>query len=321
MPAAVFGDSEAAFRYEHDPRLNAKAMADIIADDSAVYGFSPSPDGSLAVYAQYDWTDPEAVESYKASRIEYLEEYSRMYEIPDEMSAKGASTEEKARTVSAKRNELRLDSYKDDPDGLAAVKERNLQKYGHEEGPAADDLYEQYGSWDEVITKAFSHNAGMDACVGIYDDYYDFYVVLGYVEDEQTAPASREYAAAMITEAAGIDTAGDLAAFSDEAQVDPLYRESLAKAAAAGILKGYTDGTIRPKNGVRRIEALALIARSMPSLDGENEAAEFSDVPPWAKEDVERLSRAGVLKQNGGVIGADERITIAELKALLEALQ
>ena len=40
-----------AFRYQHDPRLNPSAMADIVVDPTAVYGFAPSPDGSLKEYA------------------------------------------------------------------------------------------------------------------------------------------------------------------------------------------------------------------------------------------------------------------------------
>ncbi len=41
----------AALAYEHDPRLNDHAMADVTADPDAVFGFSPGPDGSLASYA------------------------------------------------------------------------------------------------------------------------------------------------------------------------------------------------------------------------------------------------------------------------------
>ena len=40
------------FRYQHDPRENAAAMRDIVADESAVYGFRPSETGSLSMYAE-----------------------------------------------------------------------------------------------------------------------------------------------------------------------------------------------------------------------------------------------------------------------------
>jgi hypothetical protein len=52
----------------------------------------------------------------------------------------------------------------------------------HEDGPTPDDLYEKYGSWTTVLQKAFSPNLGMDACCGLYDEYYWLYIELGYAE-------------------------------------------------------------------------------------------------------------------------------------------
>jgi hypothetical protein len=91
------------------------------------------------------------------------------------MQGEGKSTEEIARAVSKRRNELRLEAYKDDPEGLAEVKKSNLETYGHEEGPQADDLYAKYGSWQTVMDKALSTNSGMDACLGFYDELYYVY--------------------------------------------------------------------------------------------------------------------------------------------------
>ena len=98
--------------------------------------------------------------------------------------------EEIARTVSERRNELRLEAVKDNPDEEALLRERNLEKYGHEEGPLPDELYEKYGSWEAVLEKAFNSNVGMDACLGLYDDYYPLYVSLGQVEDIPYEPDS-----------------------------------------------------------------------------------------------------------------------------------
>ena len=57
------------------------------------------------------------------------------------------------------------------------------------------------------MAKAFSVNAGMDACLGLYDDYYDVYVALGQVQEvtddtETTAPAE----SVITTEQTEIDT-------------------------------------------------------------------------------------------------------------------
>lgn len=173
----------AAFTYIHDPADNAAAMKDIVKDDRAVYGFRPSETGSLKAYADADWSDPELVAKGREERIAYHKSLESMYEMLDSMRAEGKSTEQIARAVSARRNELRLAAYEGDPEGLAAVKQRNLEKYGHEEGPLPDELYAQYGSWETVIEKAFSANAGMDACLGLYDDYYLLYETLGQVPE------------------------------------------------------------------------------------------------------------------------------------------
>ena len=162
------------FRYTHDPRRNPKAMEDIIYDPSCVYGFRPREDSErLAVYADEDWTDPVKVEGWKQDRIEYLKDFDILHKLWSQLEAEGKSIEEIARAVSAKRNELRLASYANDPEGLAKAKQSNLDKYGDENGPTIESLYEKYGTWEKVLLKSFSSNAGMDACLGLYDVQYD----------------------------------------------------------------------------------------------------------------------------------------------------
>lgn len=314
--------SSFADSYEHDPRLNPKAMEDIVVDSDAVYGFSPSPEGTLAPYAKYDWTAEADVEEYKKARIEYLAANEQMYELLNEMSAEGKTSEEIARTISAKRNELRIASYEGDPEGLATLKERNLLRYGHEDGPTADELFEQYGSWDIVTEKAFSHNSGMDACVGIYDDYYDYYIAFGYIEDEGSAPAPREYAIAAFTEATGIEGDGTNAEFRDADKISSWFAESISKALGAGLLKGYEDNTLRPEKTISRVEAMVLLSRFLPELDEIRAPIGFKDVPEWAKEDIDRLSGAGLIDgYSEEALGAQDDMTVEQIKALVKRLE
>ena len=171
------------FIYIHDPRDNPMAMKDIIENPNAVYGFSPNPESErLGSYAQYDWTDPVFVSKAQKNRRAYHEAKASMIDILYEMREKGASIEEMARAISIERNRIRLESYKDDPQRLKIVKESNLKTYGHEEGPTPDQLYDKLGSWTSVIQSAFGTNMGMDACCGLYDEYYWLYRELGYVE-------------------------------------------------------------------------------------------------------------------------------------------
>ena len=172
-----------AFAYIHDPRENPEAMKDIVENADAVYGFSPDPESTrLGPYAEYDWTDPAFVAKAQQERRAYHESMESMTDILYEMRKQGASVEEMARAVSAERNRIRMASNEADPVELAKVKESNLKTYGHEDGPTPDQLYEQYGSWTTVMQKAFSTNMGMDACCGLYDEYYWLYIELGYAE-------------------------------------------------------------------------------------------------------------------------------------------
>lgn len=183
----LLGGNHAVFAkgntYLHDPQSDPGAMADIVADPEAVYGFSPDPASArLGTYAEYDWTDPEFVAEARQAREEYHLSLDTLYDLLSDLRGEGADLETMARAVSAERNRLRLESYRDDPEGLQKVKESNLETYGDENGPTADSLYEKYGSWETVLQKAFGTNAGMDACCGLYDEYYDLYLELGMLE-------------------------------------------------------------------------------------------------------------------------------------------
>ncbi len=166
-----------SFRYVHNPADNPKVLKDAIVNPDAVYGFSPNPDSTrLREYVDaLDWTDPVAVAKAKKEREEYHAKNAELYGMIEDMLARGKDVETIARAVSKRRNELRLESYKNDPVGLAKVKKSNLDTYGNEEGPTVESLYAKYGSWQTVLEKALSTNAGMDACLGLYDDMYDIH--------------------------------------------------------------------------------------------------------------------------------------------------
>lgn len=190
-PVSAIAATQETFEYKcvyaHDPRINAKAMEDIVVNPDAIYGFSPDPDSKrLGEYASYDWSDPVVVEKARQDRIKYHESFNEQYEIWEKMSAEGKSTEEIARAVSAKRNESRLASYKDNPEGLEKVKKSNLETYGNENGPTPESLYEKYGSWETVILKSFSSNSGMDACLGLYDAQYEHNKLTNAIAENET---------------------------------------------------------------------------------------------------------------------------------------
>ena len=197
-----------AFHYEHDPMENPDAAKDIVVNPDAVYGYSPNPESTrLGKFADaLDWTNEEQVAAAREERRAYLEENKKMYGVIEEMLAQGKNVEEIAREVSRLRNENRLASYKNDPEGLERVKQSNLETYGHEEGPTPEQLYEKYGSWQTVLEKALSTNAGMDACLGFYDENYDSYDIMDRVaaaEEENEDAGSEAEAEDMETPEAG----------------------------------------------------------------------------------------------------------------------
>jgi len=168
----------AAEPYVHNPMENPSAAKDIVVDPSAVYGYAPSPDSPrLKDYVEYDWSDTSVVAEMRQKREEYHESMQELYSMIATMKNDGASVEEIARAVSTRRNEIRLESYKDDPEGLEKVKKSNLENYGDENGGTPEFFYDKYGSWEIVIEKALSTNAGADACLGLYDKYYDTYFI------------------------------------------------------------------------------------------------------------------------------------------------
>jgi nucleoid-associated protein YgaU len=179
--------SAETFRYEHDPRLNSKAMVDIQYDPDAVYGFVPREDSTrIAMAREIDFTNAEEVNTYKQKRREYHDSFEEMYNTWIKMEAEGKSEEEIARVISPMRNQIRLATYTTE-EGLKAVKESNLNTYGQEDGPTADQLYEKYGSWETVLLKSFGSNSGMDACLGLYDDEYEFNLRTGAVAESNKA--------------------------------------------------------------------------------------------------------------------------------------
>ena len=225
----VFGmaiTSFAAFQYEHDPMENPKAAEDIIVDPNAVYGYSPNPDSArLGPFADYDWSDEEFVAKNRADRIAYHEQFDELHTMTNQMTEEGYSIEEIARAVSTRRNEIRLEAYKDDPEGLEKLKQSNLAKYGNENGPTPEYLYDKYGSWEIVLEKAYEANPGADACLGLYDMYYDTYDI----PEDETTPEDET----VPEETTPAEPESDIPKTGDDALPIILYSLLLATSAAA----------------------------------------------------------------------------------------
>ncbi|RAV06376.1 N-acetylmuramoyl-L-alanine amidase [Paenibacillus sp. YN15] len=98
----------------------------------------------------------------------------------------------------------------------------------------------------------------------------------------------------------------------------------MQKAAAAGILSGYADGTIRPDQPLTRGEAAALIDRVIwPGSSQKATSTVFQDVPVslWSAASINRLKEKGIVEGATATTFAPERsMTRAEMAALLSRL-
>ena len=287
-PVSVFAAGD-GFRYAHDPRLNPACMADVIVDPNAVYGFSPRPDGGrLSSYADFDWSDTELIASAREERIAYHASMQELYEMMAQMEAEGKGIEEIARAVSQRRNELRLEAYADNPEGLEAAKASNLENYGNEFGPTPESLFAKYGKWETVLEKAFSTNSGMDACLGLYDDYYALYVTLGQIPDTWYSGAmewayaqgipdpitgnvftpetlcTRGEAVTLLWAAAGCPVV-DFAMQMEDVEAGAYYAEAVRWALAEGITMGTGETTFSPDRICTRAEIVTLLWRAAKS--------------------------------------------------------
>jgi hypothetical protein len=167
------------FQYKNNPMDNPKAIADIVVNQEAVYGFSPKPESTrIGEFANsIDWTDSEQVAKATEAREKYHKENDSIANLVIKMKSENASTEAIARAAVNQRNQNRLESYlkRGDKTGYQRVLKSNQETYGNPLGMTPEKALEKYGSWEKVTEKSMSTNAGMDACCGLYDKYYHLY--------------------------------------------------------------------------------------------------------------------------------------------------
>ena len=135
--------------------------------------------------------------------------------------------------------------------------------------------------------------------------------------------ASREYVVSQFVQSVGRGMMGTsdylLSTFSDWEDIGAEYRDDLSRAVNAGVLRGYSGGTLRPAEPIRRVEALVMFSRILPELEAVREPIAFSDVPGWAREEIDRLSAAGLVEGCGdGTLGSYDLITVEQVGLLTD---
>ena len=136
------------------------------------------------------------------------------------------------------------------------------------------------------------------------------------------AYATREYVVSEFVQSVGRNnlesSAYMLSTFSDAGDISTEYVNDFEKAVASGLVRGYEDDSLHPKDNITRVEALVMLARCVPEADDlETEPIKFTDVPEWAEHDIDNLTKAGLVYGYGdGTLGAEDNITIEQVKLL-----
>ncbi|MBD8497910.1 M13-type metalloendopeptidase [Paenibacillus arenosi] len=101
------------------------------------------------------------------------------------------------------------------------------------------------------------------------------------------------------------------------------YKPGLTKEA---IIQGYKNKKLNENEPVKKIEALVMLSRAfgqLPEPVGNDLrigtfGLTFTDVPAWAKKDIDKLVKAGVLTAKPeGTLGANDPITSAEFQTII----
>ena len=116
--------------------------------------------------------------------------------------------------------------------------------------------------------------------------------------------------------------AADDAGFSDNL-ADAWYYDAINRCAAAGILNGYADGTVRPNETISRARAMVMLARALgieaAGTSVLNGYADAVNVPDWARGYVAALIRAGIVSGvSGSRLAALANITRAQFVTILD---
>ncbi|MGG4400726.1 S-layer homology domain-containing protein [Paenibacillus amylolyticus] len=109
--------------------------------------------------------------------------------------------------------------------------------------------------------------------------------------------------------------------FRDAESIPAWAHLTIQTAVAEGILQGYPDGTLRPKQTVSRAEMAAMVSKAMKWNADRTANSYFSDntsIPTWAKAYVEAAQEHGLLKgQAGNRFVPEGRTTRAEAAVVL----
>jgi len=113
-------------------------------------------------------------------------------------------------------------------------------------------------------------------------------------------PVTREQIAVMVVNATKVGLSDRSKTFIDSAQISVWAEESVAKAAAAGLITGYSDGTFKPKVNATRAEAAVILDRSIKVITDKEIITTFDTVGTYGPKDgVETIETDVIINADG----------------------
>lgn len=195
---------------------------------------------------------------------------------------------------------------------------------GGESGPGEED--EEPANPVDPNTPVLSDIAGHWA-KGTIERAVALGLITGYPDGSfrPNGQITREEFAHLIVKALGLKNEQATLEFRDEASVGSWAKESVQLAVKAGIIRGYEDGTFRPKALISRAEMAVMLGRALNAAEQGNAQTSFADdasIPSWAKWAIDAMQKQGIMEgKGGGNFAANDKTTRAEAaKVILKVL-
>jgi len=109
--------------------------------------------------------------------------------------------------------------------------------------------------------------------------------------------------AAMLVRALNLPNGTAALSFTDADRIGQWARDPIARAAKAGLIRGYSDGSFRPNAPISRAEMAVMIANALRGSASSADEPSFADrdsIPKWAEEAVARLTRLELMQGRSG---------------------
>lgn len=143
-------------------------------------------------------------------------------------------------------------------------------------------------------------------------------------------PVNRAQFAAFLIRSLEIEEASPVTPHFKDLQPDAWYYGAVEGAYAAGLIKGYEDGTFRPEREISREESAALIARALKYAGQEvtvddidavlGRFKDANEISSWAKEEAAQAVASGIIIGRDGLFAPKDNATRAEAVVMLKRM-